>query len=1109
MDNFAAAYGRLNQQQRQAVDAIDGPVLVIAGPGTGKTQLLTTRIANILSKTDVLPANILCLTFTESAAATMRDRLSRLIGQAAYNVTISTYHAFGSELIRRYPEHFSDAYDLEPVDDLTLDSIFRHVQSRLPYRNPLKHEIFLRDIKALVSDFKRALLTPAEVREVAAANQRFIAAASRISTDLLAGMARIDKSAVPRFEQLLIASHDLPHDPLPGSAMPLAAGWSRELAAALEAHAATGKTNDLTAWKNNWLEKDEANRFVAAGRDQLRKLAAAADIYEHYLTELQRRRLYDYDDMILQAIRGLEHNADLRYSLQERYLYLLLDEFQDTNEAQSRLVQLLTDNPVSEGRPNVLAVGDDDQAIYSFQGADYSHMLNFYERYRDVVVVPLTENYRSLPEILQTAAGISGQIAERLHHHFPAIDKTLTAANQGLPGPATVERHEFLSDLGQNAWVADRIKHLVEQGMPASDIAVLAPKHEYLEGLVPFLHHRQLPVHYEKRENVLDDQSVTELVTMSRLVLALAAGEQTQADHLWSQILSFRFWQLPTSLIWRLSWQARDSGQGWTYHLCEQPETKLLALFFISLSLQAAAEPLETMLDYLIGVTALPLREDGATDYRSPFYEYYFGPLKNGSGDTEAYWQLLSNLTVLRQRLRDYRSGEQVALQLPDFIDFVEASRAAGLKLLNTSPYQEATEAVELLTAYKAKGQEYGAVFILAAIDEVWGTKARNLGSRISLPPNLQFIRYAGTTEDERLRLLYVALTRAKTQLYLTSYRSSYTGRHTTRLKYLDETEDRDGRLTSPLLPPASRTVYAEDTQAPQLPDMAVYWQHRHYRAIRQPELKELLTPRLERFQLSPSVLNCFTDTSSDGPLTVFTQDLLCFPTAPTISGQYGSAIHETLDWLLRRRKATGRLPSRAAALTTFQQRLQRRRLGEPHYSLLLERGREALSAYLAQRADSFHASDYSEYNFRNEGVFVGEAHLAGKIDRLLVDADNRTISIVDFKTGRPAKRWTNDIKLHSYKQQLYMYKLLVEGSHGFRGYTVTDAYLEFVEPDDDGQIRQLHLQFTAEAEQQLRQLIGRVWQHVMTLNFPDVSGYSPDIKGIESFQRDLIDGKA
>ena len=145
MGSYEEALAGLNKAQLEAVKQIDGPVLVIAGPGTGKTQLLTTRIAHILATTDTLPQNILCLTFTESGAQTMRDRLAGMIGQAAYDVTISTYHAFGSELIRRYPDYFADDPNLQPVDDLGIDNIFREIinatRSNIPTRTwaTLKH----------------------------------------------------------------------------------------------------------------------------------------------------------------------------------------------------------------------------------------------------------------------------------------------------------------------------------------------------------------------------------------------------------------------------------------------------------------------------------------------------------------------------------------------------------------------------------------------------------------------------------------------------------------------------------------------------------------------------------------------------------------------------------------------------------------------------------------------------------------------------------------------------------------------------------------------------------------------------------------------------------
>src|SRR6266550_4019559 len=118
MASFEREYKRLNEAQRQAVDNIEGPLLVVAGPGTGKTQLLSTRVANIMRQTDTAPSNILCLTFTDNAARNMRERLTGIIGQASYHVAINTFHGFGNEVINQYADYFADSSLLQQVDEL-------------------------------------------------------------------------------------------------------------------------------------------------------------------------------------------------------------------------------------------------------------------------------------------------------------------------------------------------------------------------------------------------------------------------------------------------------------------------------------------------------------------------------------------------------------------------------------------------------------------------------------------------------------------------------------------------------------------------------------------------------------------------------------------------------------------------------------------------------------------------------------------------------------------------------------------------------------------------------------------------------------------------------
>lgn len=1109
MANYREAYDALDAEKKRAVDTIDGPVLVIAGPGTGKTHLLSVRAAHILEATDTPPEAILCLTFTESGARIMRDRIAALVGPGAYDMHISTYHAFGSELIRRYGEYFAEEPGMTPIDDLGIDAVLRSIFAELPFSNPLKSaRAYLKDMKTFIADCKRALLTPDNIRTLADQNKDFIIAATPLVVEHLASVTAISKRSTPQFEALCEA---LSHLDMPDSARSdiilLQDLCVDQLTAALEHVASSGKTTKLTQWKNAWLAKDSNGGWVFDGTRTSQKLIAAADIYERYLLALQQLHQFDYDDMIMRAIRGLEANPDLRYSIQERYLYIMLDEFQDTNPAQLRLIQLLTDNPVHEGRPNVLAVGDDDQAIYAFQGAEYSNMAQFAAMYRDVAVMTLAKNFRSHKHILHVAHNIAEQIEQRLHHSLGGIHKLLSAENKQLPTEAVVARHEFKTDIAQYDWVAGQIEKLVNNGMPASEIAVLAPKHAYLEPLLPFLKRRQLAVHYEKRENILDDPLIKQIARMSELLLALASENHDQADVLWPEVLSYPFWGLPTTSIWNISWRARETRQPWARVLLEDKALAPIALFFKRLGLMSGVESLETILDYLTGVAPFDLLEPGREgSFTSPLYEYYFG-LKRQHDQPLQFWQTLQALAQLREKLRSYKRSEQEALSIRDFTAFVDAHAEAEIGILNTSPYHEAEEAVQLMTAYKAKGQEFGAVFVLACVDEVWGGRSRNRSSGLALPPNLSFIRYAGASEDERLRLFFVAVTRAKTHLYLTSYADSVAGRSTTRLKYLGETDPSSN--ISPWLPVPFQAINTDASESLSETQLEDYWHNRHLDALGDTTVQKLLSPRLKDLKLSATHLNSFIDLVHGGPAHFYFNTLLRFPKSIGVSGQFGNAVHETLNWLHSQQVATGTLPPTAKALKIFETLLAAKRLSRRDFEQQLERGRRALSAWLKANRQHFHIDDKHELDFAYDNVLVYDVPLTGKIDRLTVDHSSKTIHVADFKTGKPRYRWKGtDVQLYKYKQQLYFYKLLIEGSHSFRGFTVTGGSLVFIEPNaDDVLAEPLELIFNEQEVKRTRQLIKAVWEHIQALSFPDTTNYKADLKSIIAFEDDLISG--
>lgn len=1107
MNAFEVAYKQLNTAQRQAVDTIEGPLLVIAGPGTGKTQLLSARVAHILTVTDALPQNILCLTFTETGAENMRERLTRFIGQAAYDVQISTYHAFGGDLIQRFPEYFQESRLQSPIDQLGQHQILQMIVQKMSYQNPLKQtQHHIGDLISTVSEVKRALLIPDDLRAIAEENVRFISTASQQTIQIFDGLATTSsfKLAFPKFAELLSALQAMvPDKPVTGRFASLAQLSITELADAVIIAEESGKTTTLTKWKNNWLVKNSSNQFVFDGNLENERIVALADVCEQYAAMLEVRGLYDFDDMILRSISALEKNDDFKYTLQERYQYVLLDEFQDTNAAQARLVTLLTDNPVNEGKPNIMAVGDDDQAIYAFQGAMYSNMLDFYQQYRDVTVVNLTENYRSHPDILETAHNVANQISERLHHQFDDMSKELIAA--GNINDSVIERTEFLSDIAQYAWVSSSIKQLIETGTNPRDIAVLAPRHKYLEPLVAYLNELDIPVRYEKRENILETSVIQQVIAISRLLQALGSNNRALSNALWPQVLSYEFWEIPITKVWSLAWKVDDERKDWSELAVADPVTRPAALLLLTLAARVNTETCEAILDLIVGTESVATNEKDMPTVRSPLRMYYTSETMQQERP-ELFYETLSHLTVLREKLRAHQYASEGVLHLNDLIELVELYENAGERMLDSSPYSQAADAVQLMTVYKAKGLEFDHVFVICCQDDVWGSTSRSAANRLTLPANLRPIRKSGTTDDERLRILFVAITRAKSGLYLTSYRNTFSGKLTKYLKYLNEQEQADGSRLCLVLPAHRQLIKLNDSERPPLEILSINWQQRHLGNLPDIELRNLLEERITRYQLSPTHLNQFTDVIHGGPQKFFMNTILRFPQAPTVSSQYGSAIHETLEWVQHQTSETGSVPSTKTVTEYFSAVMKKANLTEEQVELETERGRHALTAYLKQRSSIFKPGNVAEHNFRNEGVFVGEAHLGGKIDLIEMDSKNKTICVVDYKTGSWYAKWKSDAKLHKYREQLYAYKLLIEGSHRFKGYTVTSGRIEFIEPDGQGDIHHLPLEFDSKELERIKLLIQAMWERVKALDLPDISAYSKDLKGIQAFEQDLID---
>ena len=1100
MAKYEAEYEELNTAQKQAVDATEGPQLVIAGPGTGKTQLLSMRVANILRKNDVTPGNILCLTFTDNAARNMRERLISIIGQPAYHVAIHTFHSFGADVIGNYPDYFTERQLLQQVDELGRYELLRNIFEGLPHSSPLSTKvgdqfIFLNDTLSVISWLKQNAVSPVELHELLNANEKFIKSVEAEIAEVFASTP--SPKHLSSYQKLL---ENIQKQSTGESFLGFpeyAAECAVELEKAINETDPDGRfAKPITAWRNAWCKKDaEGKHGFKDGGQNFRKMHAVANVYQQLVDDMAGQGLYDFDDMVIEAVHAMERDDELRYNLQERYQYVLVDEFQDTNKAQLRMLTALGDNPVHEGQPNIMAVGDDDQAIYSFQGAEVSNMALFGRQYK-VKPIVLTENYRSSAEVIGLSETVSAQIVDRLDS-----DKQLVA--QKKYKSESLDRLSFSSELAQYAWISEEVERLIAQGTQPEDIAIIAPRHRYLERLMPYLGKKRVPVAYERRENILDAPIILELLAMSELVVALSENRQNDADALFGQVLGYDFWSLPPEVLTQVSLACYDSHKHWLEVLSKHKDKRLREItdWFAGLAKRAKLEPMEYMLDQLIGSAdgvdseydELLLPQARHSGFTSPLRAHYFSPERYEAA-TETYLTLLGQLATLRQRLRQWKPRQ--TLYINDLVEFAGLHRDANLKIVDTNPHTQTTNAVQVMTAYKAKGLEFGTVFVINTQDEIWGPTARSGSSRVPLPRNLP-IAPAGESDDDKLRLLFVALTRAKHTLHITSYTNTLENKLSPALSFLED------------------TIQAESVNKPAPADaeeiLSTDWAYRFRQVIA--EKPELFEPILTDYKLSVTHLNNFIDVQGSGPEYFLAHNLLRFPEALSPSAAYGDAVHKTLQWAHTQLRSSGKLPGTKKIQDYFIDILERKHLRASDYKKMAKRGEEALAEYLEHAGSNMSARDMIERGFNNEGVVVAGAHLSGKIDKLHF-RDTGSVEVIDFKTGKPARDWKGKdefekIKLHKYRQQLLFYKLLVEGSASFSDkLSVGSGALEFIETDDNGKfVDNLELEFETEEIARFSRLVGAVWAHIMKLDFPDISGYPRNLKGIQQFEQDLIDG--
>lgn len=985
---FLNAKETLNEKQRMAVDQVYGPVMTVAGPGTGKTQLLAVRIGNILQQTDVNTNNILSLTFTDSGSIAMRDRLKQFIGPEAYNANIFTFHSFCNYIIQENIQFFGGFRNLQLTSELELVDVYREIIDGFADDHPLKR-------------FKGNLYYEAD----------------RLKN--LFNIMKQEKWTPEEIEENVNKLHDFYHETdLNGDYIN-----TKYLVKGKQ----TGKQSG-TVYTKGQINNDKVALEIA-GFDGL--IAASREL-ETYNNILARKERYDYNDMILWVIKVLAENDDLLASYQERFQFILVDEYQDTNGAQNELLFLLADNPVDD-KPNVFIVGDDDQSIYRFQGANMNNIIDFADKY-DPAEIVLDNNYRSDQRILDWSKTLIEHNDERLVKVRPHLTKELIESRDKSKNNGTAPKvHRYKNIIQEEVGIINDILAKHKAGTPLNEIAVIYRKHRNVENIVKYLTLQGIPLNIKRKVNVLKEGEVKRLISILKYIMS-EVDKPFSGDKFLFEMMHYDYFGISAMDVALISvycsnrTDETEDDKRWRTVINNVESLKKAGIEDVT-NIIKFSDALEGWIKDIPNVTAQVLFERILTRG---------GVLDDILANPGKVWRLQLIHTFFNF-IKDESSREE-NITMPLILDMVEKMEANNIELpLNKIIYSE--KGIHFLTAHGSKGLEFKHVYILKADSTNWVARNYGGGGKYTYPKTLVPASAQSDIEDDR-RLFYVAMTRARDVLTIT---------------HADFNDNE--KALEPARFIAEITSNEEDIIQKTVEDEAVIEYTATLMRYAQGEIKLLehdeIDKVLQTFKMSTTSLNKYLKC----PITFYFENILRVPMARSASNGFGNAIHYALEMYFRDMEAdpARAVPEEEVLHTHF-------RIGMKKYhshftakerELSEVRGKILLAEYFAEYSGQWALPRKFEMEFDTKTEYGG-VPISGKLDQVAV-YDNH-LEVIDYKTGRydPAKLKgpTGDEDLGGdYWRQIVFYKLLLRGDDRLKQ-TMRSGSMDFVEKQKDGRFQ-------------------------------------------------------
>ena len=604
---------KLNERQKEAVLATEGPVLVLAGAGSGKTTVLVNRIAYMISEKHIRPWNILAITFTNKAAREMKDRIERLLGDTAKDMWIGTFHSVCVRILRSCIDLLGYSCDFVIYDTA--------------------------DTKTVMKECLREL--------------------------------DIDEKSFPVRNVLSIISN---------------------------------AKNDLM----------DAATFENVYKSDYR-MSIIAKIYYRYQTKLRKNNAVDFDDIILNTVKILSENPDVLSKYQDKFQYILVDEYQDTNNSQYLLINLL-----AQANRNLCVVGDDDQSIYKFRGANIGNILNFEDDYSDVQKITLDQNYRSTQNILDAANSV-------ISNNKGRMGKSLWTSN----GDGNrVYVYTGTNEYDEARYIARQIKkHFDEQGS-FSDCAILYRTNAQSRVIEEMLMRESVPYKVLSGLRFYDRKEIKDIIAYLRVVY------NPNDDVSLARIINEPKRKIGNATLEKARNIAREKETSLydvISHADDYPEFKTAIKKLLSFS-----EIIQSLIKLKDTVTI----------------EELTGRILNDTGympalvmeDTTESKTRIENLGEFISVITEFEKNEETGNTLGEFLENISL-------VSDIDGYDENEDSAILMTIHSAKGLEFPIVF-LSGLEE-------------GLFPGMRSMESDDDIEEER-RLCYVAITRAKEQLYIT-----------------------------------------------------------------------------------------------------------------------------------------------------------------------------------------------------------------------------------------------------------------------------------------------------------------------------------------------------